>query len=145
MKLSVGYPASEDELEVLASQRVSHPLDGLAPVMSGPEVLAIQRQVKTVRVEDTLSRYILSIVEETRRTTSLTIGVSPRGSLFLYRAAQALALVEGREYVLPDDIKRLAVCVLSHRVIGKGFAYEGGQDEREKIIRGILETIDVPV
>ena len=109
------------------------------------KVESIQTAVKEVRLEESLAGYILSLVNETRRSKSLMIGASPRGSLFLYRAAQALALVEGRDYVIPDDIKRLAVPVLAHRVIGKGFAYEGGQDEREKIIRGILDTVEVPV
>ncbi|MHC4860913.1 MAG: AAA family ATPase, partial [Planctomycetota bacterium] len=145
MKIRVGYPSRDDEMEVLNSQRTAHPLDSLSPVMSAEEVLGIQALVREVRMEESLPDYILSIVTETRRSKSLTIGVSPRGSLFLYRACQALALIEGRDYVLPDDIKRLAVPVLSHRVIGKGFAYEGGQDEREKIIRGILETVEVPV
>jgi MoxR-like ATPase len=145
MKVSVGYPGREHEMEVLTSHRAAPPVDGLKSVMAADEVLAIQRRVREVRVEDSLSGYILSIVAETRRSKSLTIGVSPRGSLALYRAAQTLALLEGRDYVIPDDIKRLAVSVLSHRVIGKGFAYEGGQDEREKVIRGILETVEVPV
>jgi len=145
MKVRVGYPSREHELEVLASQRLKHPIDDLGPVMDGAEVLSIQTAVKEVRLEESLAGYILSLVSETRRSKSLMIGASPRGSLFLYRAAQALALVEGRDYVIPDDIKRLAVPVLAHRVIGKGFAYEGGQDEREKIIRGILDTVEVPV
>jgi MoxR-like ATPase len=145
MKISVGYPSRDHELEVLSSQRTSHPIDVLGPVMRGEDVKSIQERVKTVRLEESLAGYILSLVTETRRSKSLTVGASPRGSLFLYRAAQALALVEGRDYVVPDDIKRLAVTVLAHRIIGKGFAYEGGQDEREKIVRGILETVEVPL
>ena len=145
MKIRVGYPSRENELQVLASQARSHPIDTLTPVMSGEQVVAIQQRVREVRVEDSIAEYIISLVTETRRSKSLTIGASPRGSLFLYRAAQALALVEGRDYLVPDDVKRLAVSILAHRVIGKGFAYEGGQDEREKIIRGILETVEVPV
>jgi MoxR-like ATPase len=145
LKIRIGYPSPEDELSVLASRRTSDPLSTLTPVMDRDEVLAIQKWVREVRVEESLAGYILAIVTETRRSRSLTIGVSPRGSLFLYRAAQALALTEGRDFVLPDDIKRLAPSVLAHRVIGKGFAYEGGQDEREKVIRGILDTVEVPV
>jgi MoxR-like ATPase len=145
MKISVGYPSRDHELQVLSSQRKSHPIDSTKAVMGTADILAIQERVKAVHMEESLAGYILSLVTETRRSKSLTVGASPRGSLFLYRAAQALALVEGRDYVVPDDIKRLAVCVLAHRIIGKGFAYEGGQDEREKIIRGILETVEVPV
>jgi MoxR-like ATPase len=145
MKISVGYPSRDHELQVLASQRTSHPIDSTKAVMGTADILAIQKRVKAVHLEESLAGYILSLVTETRRSKSLTVGASPRGSLFLYRAAQALALVEGRDYVVPDDIKRLAVCVLAHRIIGKGFAYEGGQDEREKIVRGILETVEVPV
>ncbi len=145
MKISVGYPSRDHELEVLSSQRTAHPIDSTVAVMSDVDIQAIQQRVKEVRLEESLAGYILSLVTETRRSKSLTIGASPRGSLFLYRAAQALALVEGRDYVVPDDIKRLAVTVLAHRIIGKGFAYEGGQDERERIVRGILETVEVPV
>ena len=145
MKISVGYPSREHELEVLASQRTANPIDSTKAVMGTADILAIQARVREVHLEESLAGYILSLVTETRRSKSLTIGASPRGSLFLYRAAQALALVEGRDYVVPDDIKRLAVSVLAHRIIGKGFAYEGGQDEREKIVRGILEMVEVPV
>lgn len=145
MKISVGYPSRDHELQVLSSQRTTHPIDAVEAVMSTADILAIQQRVKEVHLEESLAGYILSLVTETRRSKSLTVGASPRGSLFLYRAAQALALVEGRDYVVPDDIKRLAVSVLAHRIIGKGFAYEGGQDEREKIVRGILETVEVPV
>ncbi|MEN8151260.1 MAG: MoxR family ATPase, partial [Planctomycetota bacterium] len=145
MKIRVGYPSREDELTVLTSQRLTNPIDTLKPVMSAEDVLRIQQRVREVDVEESVAGYILTLVTETRRSKALTIGVSPRGSLYLYRAAQALALVEGREYVIPDDVKRLAVAVLSHRVIGKGFAYEGAQDEREKIIKGILDTVEVPV
>jgi MoxR-like ATPase len=145
MKIKVGYPAREDEMTVLTSQQLAHPIDSLSAVMSADDVLGIQARVREVRVEESISGYVLSIVAETRRSKALQIGVSPRGSLFLSRAAQALALIEGRDYVIPDDVKRLAVPVLCHRVIGKGFAYEGTQDEREKIIRGILDTVEVPV
>ena len=145
MKISVGYPSRDHELQVLESQRQAHPIDSLKAVMGTADILAIQERVKAVHLEESLAGYILSLVTETRRSKSLTVGASPRGSLFLYRAAQALALVEGRDYVVPDDIKRLAVSVLAHRIIGKGFAYEGGTDEREKIVRGILETVEVPV
>jgi len=145
MKLRVGYPSRDDEMELLVSQRLANPVDSLRPVLSVEDVLRIQQRVREVDLEESVAGYILTIVTETRRSKALTIGVSPRGSLFLYRAAQSLALIEGREYVIPDDVKRLAVSVLSHRVIGKGFAYEGAQDEREKIIRGILDTVEVPV
>jgi MoxR-like ATPase len=145
MKVRIGYPAPEDELKVLQSRQAKDPLEGLTPVMSRDEVLAIMRRVREVRMEQSLAGYILALVAETRRSRSLSVGVSPRGSLFLYRAAQSLALSEGRDFVLPDDIKRLAVSVLAHRVIGKGFVGEGGQDEREKVIRGILDTVAVPV
>ena len=145
MCIAIGYPSRDDERQVLASQRLSHPLDALEPVLGADDVVAIQTAVRHVRVGDDVTDYILDIVERTRGRESLEIGVSPRGGLSLSRAAQALALVEGRDYCMPDDVKRLAVPVLAHRVIRRAaLMATGGQDERE-IIREILDETPVPV
>ena len=145
MCIEIGYPSRDDERRVLASQKLAHPLDSLEPVLDGDEVLAIQAAVREVRVEADVTDYILDIVERTRRTEKLEVGVSPRGGLSLSRAAQAMALVEGRDYCLPDDVKRLAVPVLAHRVIRRAaLMAAGGQHERE-IIRDILDETPIPV
>ena len=145
MRIDIGYPSRDDERIVLTSQRLAHPLDTLEPVLDADEVVAIQAAVRQVRVDDALTDYILDIVSRSRRTEKLDIGVSPRGGLSLSRAAQALALAEGRDYCLPDDIKRLAVPVLAHRVIRRAaLTAAGGQSERE-IIRELLDQTPVPV
>ena len=145
MCIRIGYPGRDDEREVYGSQRLSHPLETLAPVLGAEDVVGIQAAVREVRVGDDVTDYVLDIVERTRQRETLEIGVSPRGGLSLSRAAQALALVEGRDYCMPDDVKRLAVPVLAHRVIRRAaLMAAGGQDERE-IIRAILDETPVPV
>jgi len=145
MRVEIGYPSREDERRVLAAQRIAHPLESLEPVLEGGEVLAIQEAVRHVRVEESVAEYVLDIVSATREDEALEIGVSPRGGLSLSRAAQALALIEGRDYCLPDDVKRLAVPVLAHRVIRTPTpAGPGSRDERQ-IIRDIVARIPVPV
>jgi len=145
LRIKIGYPARRDERRVLTTQRLSHPLDSLEPVLEAEEVVAIQAAVREVRVDEVITEYVLEIVARTRRTEELEIGVSPRGALSLSRAAQALALLEGRDYCLPDDVKRLAICVFAHRVIRRAaLSAAGGRDERE-IIRQIVDETPVPV
>ncbi len=145
LRARIGYPDREHEKQVLESQRMSHPLNHVRPVLSARDVLELQEMVKRVRLDETLTDYILCIAEATRATERLEVGVSPRGCLFLARAAQALALIEGRDYVLPDDIKNLAVPVLSHRIIES--VAEGIPNSRhaETIIRELVATVEVPV
>jgi len=145
MRIEIGYPSRDDERLVLTGQRLVHPLDSLESVLTGDEVVGIQTAVREVRTDPALTDYVLDIVGRTRRTEALEIGVSPRGGLALARAAQALALVEGRDYCLPDDVKRLAVPVLAHRVIRRAaMVAAGGLDERA-IIRQIVAETPVPV
>ena len=145
MCIRIGYPSRDDEREVYGSQRLSHPLDTLEPVLSSEEVVGIQRAVREVRIADEVTDYVLDIVARSREREELEIGVSPRGGLSLSRAAQAQALVEGRDYCLPDDVKRLAVPVLAHRVIRRAaLMAAGGRTERE-IVRDILDETPVPV
>jgi len=145
MCIDIGYPSRDDERLMMTGQRIAHPLDSLEAVLTGDEVVAIQSSAREVRIEASITEYVLEIVSRTRQTDRLEIGVSPRGGLFLARAAQALALVEGRDYCLPDDVKRLAVPVLAHRVIRRAaMVAAGGQDERA-IIRQILSETPVPV
>ena len=107
---------------MLDTHRDGEPVDALEPVLDCQQVAALQTAVRQVEVEDSINEYLLDIVQATRRCDELHVGVSTRGALALYRAAQAAALVAGRQYVVPDDVKRLAVPVLAHRVIPKGLS-----------------------
>ena len=141
MRIRIGYPGQEAEKEIILSRRLVNPVDELAPVLTGEDLLDLQRQVHEVRVDEELLDYLIGIVNETRRTAPVALGVSPRGSLSLYRAAQALALVSGRDYVTPDDIKELAVPVLAHRLVMK----EGAAPAASLILEEILQRVEVPV
>jgi MoxR-like ATPase len=145
LKVRIGYPSLEDERRILVAQRAQHPLDALKPVVTGAQVLAIQEAARGVRVDASVTDYLLALVRATRGSKLLTVGASPRGALFLSRAAQAHALLAGRDFVLPDDVKALAVPVLAHRVIGRGYAGDGVTDEREKVIADLLDTLEVPI
>jgi MoxR-like ATPase len=140
----MGYPVRSEERRVLSSHRAGEPVDTLRPVLSAEDVLTLQRAVRTVRVDDSIADYLLDIVHATRRGEDLHVGVSTRGALTLYRAAQSLALVSGRDYVVPDDIKSLAVPVLAHRVVGKSFLQAGEFGAAEAVIRDIVDRIRVP-
>ncbi len=145
MRVEIGYPSREDERRVLAAQRLAHPLENLEPVLEGSEVIEIQEAVRHVRVDESVAEYVLDIVSATREEEALEIGVSPRGALSLSRAAQALALIEGRDYCLPDDVKRLAVPVLAHRVIRRPTPTAPGSRDERQIIRDIVARVPVPV
>jgi len=145
MRIEIGYPSREDERRVHSTQRLRNPLDTLEPVLDGDEVVAVQDAVRRVRVDDSVADYVLEIVSCTRQAEELEIGVSPRGGLALSRAAQALALLEGRDYVLPDDVKRLAVPVLAHRVIRRAALSTGRSKDEREILRQIVGTTPVPV
>ena len=145
MRIEIGYPSREDERLVLTSQRLAHPLDSLQPVLAGDEIVRIQAAVREVRVDPAITEYVLEIVARSRRAEKLDIGVSPRGGLALSRAAQALALVERRDYCLPDDVKRLAIPVLAHRVIRRAAHLAAGSSDERAIIREILDQTPVPV
>ena len=144
IRLSMGYPLRSEERKVLASHRGGPPVDDLRPVLAADDVTRLQRAVREVRVEDAISDYLLDIVHATRDGEDLHVGVSTRGALTLYRAAQSLAFVSGRDYVVPDDIKGLAVPVLAHRVVGKSFLQAGEFGAAEAIIRDVVDRIRVP-
>jgi MoxR-like ATPase len=117
MRVRIGYPSIEDEKLILRSQAFRHPLDEVAPVMTAEDILDLQEEVKNVRVDDALIDYLMEVVAATRGSEILELGVSPRGTLAIYRAAQALALTENRDYCIADDIKRLIAPIFSHRVV----------------------------
>ncbi len=144
IRISMGYPAREDERRVLASHRTGEPVDQLQPALSSDQILQLQRRVREVPVEDTIAEYMLDIVEATRRCDELHVGVSTRGALSLYRAAQSSALVDGREFVVPDDVQALTVPVLVHRVIPKGFVEAARRRETEDLIRRLVDQVPVP-
>jgi MoxR-like ATPase len=144
LRVSMGYPDREEERRVLQTHRDGEPVHQLGPVISTQQVAALQRAVRDVDVEDSIYDYVLDIVEATRNCPDLHVGVSTRGALSLYRAAQALALISGRTFVVPDDIKRLAVSVLSHRVINRGYLQGAQREVVESIIQRLIEQITAP-
>ena len=144
LRTTMGYPPREDEMQVLVSHRESDPVDGMQPVIDATQVMELQHAVRNVRVDDAIYRYVLNIVESTRECDELHVGISTRGALCLTRAAQSLALIEGRSFVTPDDVKRLSVPVLAHRVIAKGYLHGGHRDAVEALVRRIVEDTTVP-
>ena len=143
VRISLGYPTSSQEVDILFSQNDSHPFEKLVPVVTCADVLTLQSQIKRVRVDLTVAEYIVQIVEATRKDTRLRIGISPRGSLTLYRTAQARAFLEGRDYTLPEDVIALASPVLSHRILLDTKARYSGQ-LASQIIDEILDSTKVP-
>jgi MoxR-like ATPase len=143
MKISLGYPERTDEREILEGQKELHPLESLAPVATLEEVVQAQQEVRRVRVGEPVVEYILALVEATRKDVRLKLGVSPRGSLALYRAVQARAYAEGRDYALPDDVKELAVPVLAHRLVRDTKAKYSGVT-KEGIVEDLLGRLPVP-
>jgi MoxR-like ATPase len=145
MRIDLGYPARDAERNVLRSHRSGEPVDGLPSVVSLSEIKQWQLAVRDIRFDDALVDYLQDIVDRTRNSNELQVGVSTRGALALYRAAQAQALLAGRDYVIPDDIKSLAVGVLSHRVMPRGFAAGSERSIVESMIKRCLESVAVPV
>ena len=147
MRLHMGYPEFESERQILRSEAGAARLDEVNAILNAEEVVAIQEEVERVRVDDSLIEYALKIVNKTRESDHLSLGVSPRGSLMLYRAAQALAYVDGRDFTVPEDFKLLAVPVFSHRVVvsGRYSSTLKKSQQAEQILREIAESVPVPV
>ncbi|MDF1702226.1 MAG: MoxR family ATPase [Planctomycetota bacterium] len=145
LRVRIGYPSLQDEKTVIRAQQQQHPLESLEAVVTGADIAGLQAAVRAVRLDDAVLDYALALVRETRTHKQLTVGASPRASIALTRAAQAHALLAGRSYVLPDDVKGLAVPVLAHRVLGGEFGADGGMDERERIVKDIAEHLEVPI
>lgn len=144
IRIRMGYPLRSEERNILTSHRGGEPVEALQPVLTAAEVIALQRAVRAVRVDDAIADYLLDLVHATRESDDLHVGVSTRGALTLYRAAQSLALVSGRDYVVPDDIKTLAAPVLAHRVVGKSFLQAGEFGAAEAIIGDLVDRLRVP-
>jgi MoxR-like ATPase len=146
VRVQMTYPAPESEREILRAQAGAVRLDEIRPVLSGGEVAEMQEQVKDIRVDESLETYTLEIVKKTRQSEQLSLGVSPRGSLMLYRAAQAMAFLEGRSFTTPQDFKRLAVPVFAHRVVvnARYSSTLKASEQAERILAEIVENVAVP-
>ncbi len=144
LRVSLGYPAKDHEVEVLYSQQERHPLETVVPVLDGPMVRQLQGAVQTVRMDRRLGGYIVDLAEATRRHPSVQLGCSPRGTLTLFRATQARAFLEGRDYAIPEDVKAEAVPVLAHRLGLETKARYSGVT-KESVVLDILATVPTAV
>jgi MoxR-like ATPase len=145
LRIRIGYPDEDHERKILRGAGAAG-LEALRPVLDGGAILALQGEVEAVRVEESLLGYVMALVQATRVHADLALGVSPRGALALVRAARALALIEGRRYCVPDDVKRLAVPALAHRVIlrARWDGTAGQAPDSERVVRDILAEVTVP-
>lgn len=145
MRISMGYPDRTAERMILESHRLGQPVEQLTPVVSCEQITALQENVREIEFSEAISEYLLDIIEGTRNSDDLQVGASTRAGLSLFRAAQAQALLEGRQFVVPDDVKQLAVPVLAHRVIPKGFLHAGQREAVESMVGRIVDEITIPV
>ena len=142
--IDIGYPDRETERDVLNNHRDGEPVDRLKPVISADDLATAQSEARAVRVDESINEYLLDVVTATRSHAELSLGVSTRGAITLHRAVQSFAYCEGRDYVIPDDIKRLAGPVLAHRVSCRGMIQEGQRERAQAVIAEILDTTRVP-
>jgi MoxR-like ATPase len=145
VRIEIGYPARAAEREVLKSHNLGEPVENLQRVVTLAEVKSAQQTVRSVKFEESVLDYLQDIVELTRTSNEVQIGVSTRGALSYYRACQALAVINNRDFVIPDDVKNLAVPVIAHRIIPKGYAAGSDRKLVEASLRRMLESVRVPV
>ena len=147
LRVRMGYPQGNNEREILRSEAGAARLDTVKPVATGADIIAMQDEVTQVKVDDSLVDYALDIVRKTREIETLSLGVSPRGSLMLYRAEQAMAYLEGRRFATPADFKQLVVPVFSHRVVvnARYSSTLKKSDQGDNILRDIIQSVPVPV
>jgi MoxR-like ATPase len=147
MRIRMGYPSRESEKQILRNNAGGSGVDKIEPLMDASDVAGMQQAVSRVKVDDSLLDYALEIVERSRQTEQLSLGVSPRGAVMLYRAAQARAFLEGRDYCLPDDFKKLIVPVFAHRVVvsSRYVSVQKKSEQAETILREIADTTRVPL
>jgi MoxR-like ATPase len=143
LRIRLGYPGPQDEIDILGRQQFHHPVEDLQPVVSMEEVIQAQEAIKSVYVSPAVKRYVVDLMNETRQHVDVYLGASPRGSLALYRTGQARAAIQGRDFVLPDDVKGLALPALAHRVIVGPKARLRDQSS-ESILKEILTELPVP-
>ena len=144
MKLSMGYPDKEDEIKVLSNQTRINPIEQLVPVVTKEALRKAQEKVKTVKVSDAIKEYIVNISRKTRENEQVKVGLSLRGSLAMMKAAQAVAVMDGREYVIPDDVKKIAFDVANHRIVYKHYSVVNNEQMEEKIFNEIIDKVEVP-
>jgi MoxR-like ATPase len=143
LRINIGYPSPAEEIAIIENQQYIHPIEQIDHVVDASDILILQETVKQIYVDDLVKQYIVSLVEATRHHPSIYLGSSPRGSLALFRTSQARALLNGRDYVLPDDVKALAGSALAHRSLLSSAGQSQGKDGRVSIAE-ILETVPVP-
>jgi MoxR-like ATPase len=143
LRISLGYPSSEDEIAILDSQQYAHPIESISQIVSVQELLEAQNAVKEVYVDPLIKKHIVALVTATRQHPDTYLGASPRGSLALYKTSRALAAVQGRDYVIPDDVKALAETTLAHRLIISPSARI--KDVNPKVVvEEIVQSVPVP-
>src|SRR5262249_2087972 len=147
MRVRMGYPSANEEKEILRAQNHHHPLERVTPVMTGDDVLDLQEEIKNVLVNDALLDYLMKIVTATRNSEMIELGVSPRGTLALHRAAQALAFTEDRSYCIADDIKRLVLPVFGHRLaVHSRYSNRARHgSDADAVLSEILKSVHVPI
>jgi MoxR-like ATPase len=144
MRISLGYPDFSDEDAMLQMQQLSHPIDTLVQAVDGHRLPVLQQQVRQVHVVESVRRYILNIVHATRAHPALGLGASPRGSLALFHAAQATAALQGRDFVIPDDVKHIAATCLAHRMVVNPEHILSGKTTT-RVLQELLKNIEVPL
>ena len=147
LRIEIGYPPAEDELHIMRRRNPRKALEELKPVLTAADVLELQDQVGHITVEDSVTQYMLAIVQSTRRNEHIQLGASPRASVALYEGSQARALVEGRDFVTPGDVKQMALSALAHRLIikARGGDLVSAARERARIVADVIKNIPVPV
>ena len=143
LRIELGYPSQADEVRIMEAQQIVHPIDSLEAVTTPAEIVQLQQAIKEIYADDLIKQYIVAVMNATRQHESVYLGASPRGSLALYRACQARALLDGREFVTPDDVKELAYATLGHRLIISPSARVKDVDP-ESIVEGCLARVPVP-
>lgn len=141
--LNLGYPDAETEVDILFAQAITHPIDSLKPVLTRADIVALQRGVREIHVDRSVGQYMVDLVTETRNDGRFKLGVSPRGSLMLFRATQAAAFLAGRDFVTPDDVQRMSGYVLVHRVVLTSKSRYGSVSKLQ-VMEDILSKVPVP-
>ena len=144
LRINVGYPDRASEHRILSLQPGRTRLEDLKPVASAAEIVTLQDHVPKVKLDAAILDYVIDIAEATRHNEQLHLGISPRGSLALTAAAQASAILNGRDYVIPDDVKQLVIPVCAHRVISKSYLHNGDADTTSRVLRTVLDQIPTP-
>jgi MoxR-like ATPase len=144
VKISLGYPERSSEHRILVTRPGRTTLDTLQPVMSAADIVVMQDDVPEVKLDPSIVEYILDLVEATRHSEELHLGVSPRGALALTQASQAAAVLSGRDYVTPDDVKQLFLPVCGHRVVSKTYLHNGDANATGRIMQSILDKVAAP-